>query len=98
LDVREGAGAVSNISKKRMRQISIAEFKTHCSALLHQVSKTKIGLQITKRGKVVAEVIPPSPQNQAGSWLGHMAGPVEILGDIIEPVIDLRTLECYRDR
>jgi len=71
-----------------MEQIAISEFKAKCLALLEQVQKTKAPLRITRRGKPIAEVIPPSPTTDRADWLGSMAGTVDILGDIVSPVIE----------
>jgi hypothetical protein len=44
----------------------------------------------------VAEVIPSGPDRKR-KFLGDMLGSVEILGDIVSPVIDLEDIEAYRD-
>jgi prevent-host-death family protein len=66
-----------------MEEIAISEFKAKCLALLERVQKTKAPIRITRRGKPIAEVIPPSPAPRPANWLGSMAGTVDILGDII---------------
>ncbi len=83
--------------KQGMRNVTVTEFRRSCSALLDEVKKTKIGLHITKRGKIIADVIPPLPEKRVGSWLGHMAGSTKIIGDIIEPVIDLEMFDVYKE-
>ncbi|MFZ3212005.1 MAG: type II toxin-antitoxin system Phd/YefM family antitoxin [Terriglobales bacterium] len=80
-----------------MQEVAISEFKAKCLALLEQVSKTKKPIRITRRGKPVAEVIPPSPTEQQGDWLGSMKGTFDIVGDIVSPVIDLDDIEAMRD-
>jgi prevent-host-death family protein len=67
-----------------MKEISISEFRTHCSRLIREVSETKQPIRITRRGKGVAEVHPPSAR--AGDWIGSMKDRIEILGDIVGPV------------
>ena len=67
-----------------MREVAISEFKAKCLALLAEVQKTKQPLRITRRGKPVAEVTPPTPVS-AASWIGSMRGTAKILGDIISP-------------
>jgi antitoxin (DNA-binding transcriptional repressor) of toxin-antitoxin stability system len=84
------------MSKKGMREVTVTEFKTSCSALLNEVSKTKIGLRITKRGRIIADVIPLLPEKPVGSWLGHMAGTAKIIGDILEPEFDVRKIDALR--
>ena len=80
-----------------MHEIAISEFKAKCLALLEQVRKTKKPLRITRRGKPVAEIVPPTPTALGGSWLDSMAGEVKILGDIISPVIDEDDIEALKD-
>ena len=80
----------------KTRFIGATEFKAKCLSLLDEVNKTKKPLRITRRGKPVAEVVPPSPAKKRRE-LGTMAGKMKILGDIMEPVIDLNEFEAYRD-
>ena len=79
-----------------MQEIAISEFKAKCLSLLDEVNKTKKPLRITRRGKPIAEVIPPAPVTKRRR-LGYMAGKAKILGDIISPVIDLNDFEASRD-
>lgn len=80
-----------------MREIPISKFKANCFALLEQVRKTKKPICITRFGKPVAEIVPPSPTKPTGNWLGSMKGTAEIVGDIVSPVIDLNDIEAMRD-
>jgi prevent-host-death family protein len=79
-----------------MNDIPISQFKAKCLGLIEQVHKTRQPLRITRHGKPVAEVIPAGPGPKR-NFLGDMAGSVEILGDIVSPVIDLDDFEAYRD-
>jgi prevent-host-death family protein len=79
-----------------MQEIAISEFKAKCLSLLDEVNKTKKPLRIIRRGKPVAEVVPPSPPRRRRK-LGSMAGSVKILGDIISPVIDLDEIEALQE-
>jgi prevent-host-death family protein len=80
-----------------MKEIAISEFKAKCLAILDQVYKTKKPVRITKFGKVIAEVVPPSPPKERGNWLGCMKGRMEILGDIISPAVEPEEWEVLRD-
>ena len=80
-----------------MKEVAISEFKAKCLALLEQVSKTKQPLRITRHGKPVAEVVPPSPTQDRSAWIGSMKGRMEILGDIISPAADEDEWEALRD-
>ena len=79
-----------------MREIAISEFKAKCLAILDEVQKTRQPIRITRRGKAVAEVSPPSPKNDR-SWIGSMKGRMEILGDIVSPAGDPDDWEVLRD-
>jgi prevent-host-death family protein len=64
-----------------MKEIAISEFKAKCLALLDQVHKTKKTIRVTRFGKPIADVIPPSPTPRK-DWMGSMKSRIEILGDI----------------
>ena len=83
-------------NKTVMKQIPVSQFKANCSALVEQVRKTKRSIQITRRGKVIAEIRPVASEKR-NSWLGSMKGAAEILGDIVSPVIDLEDIEALKD-
>jgi prevent-host-death family protein len=71
--------------KKIMREIAISKFKAKCLGILEEVRKTRKPIRVTRFGKPVAEVVPPSPEQKAGRRLGSMVGTGEILGDIVGP-------------
>lgn len=79
-----------------MQEIGISEFKAKCLSLLDEVNKTRKPIRILRRGKPVAEVVPPTPAPKRRK-LGTMAGTGTILGDIVSPVIDWNEFEAYRD-
>jgi len=66
-----------------MKEIAISEFKAKCLGLLEEVRKTRKPIRVTRFGKPVAEVIPPSPEKPMGRRLGCMAGTGRIIGDIV---------------
>lgn len=80
-----------------MKEIAISEFKAKCLAILDEVSKTKKPIRIVRRGKAIAEVIPPTVQNERKNWLGFMKGTMEIVGDIMSPATDPSEWEVLRD-
>jgi prevent-host-death family protein len=79
-----------------MKEVAISEFKAKCLSLIDQVQKTKKPLVITKFGKPVAEVIPPTPK-PGGGWIGSMRDSMKILGDIVSPATDENEWEVLRD-
>jgi len=80
-----------------MEEISISEFKAKCLAILERVRKTRKPVRVTRFGKPVAEVVAPSPVKDRSDWMGSMKGQMEILGDIVSPVIDEDEIEALRD-
>lgn len=80
-----------------MKEVSISEFKAKCLALLEEVQKTKNPIRVTRFGKPVAEVVPPSPEAPAGDWIGSMKDSIKILGDVISPADEESDWEALRD-
>ena len=80
-----------------MEEISISEFKAKCLALLERIRKTRTPIRITRHGKPVAEVVPPSSVQERSAWIGSMKDSVEILGDIISPANEESEWEVVRD-
>ena len=80
-----------------MEEMAVSEFNAKCLSVIDRVSKSKISVLITRRGKPVAELVPASPQLNRKQWLGSMKDSFEIVGNILEPVIDLHDFEAYRD-
>ncbi len=79
-----------------MKEVAISEFKAKCLSILDQVNKTKHPVLITRFGKPVAEVVPPSSKAPKG-WMGCMKGKMKIVGDIVSPASDPGDWEVLRD-
>jgi prevent-host-death family protein len=80
-----------------MKEVAISEFKAKCLSLIDEVQKTKKPICITRFGKPVAEVSPPSAKAQGADWFGSMKDEIQILGDIISPANDEDEWEVLRD-
>ena len=80
-----------------MQEIAISEFKAKCLALLEQVRATKKPIRITRFGKPVAEVIPPTAVEDRAAWIGSMKDTMKITGDIVSPATDEEEWEVLRD-
>jgi prevent-host-death family protein len=80
-----------------VEEIAISEFKAKCLAILERVEKTQEPVRITRHGKPIAQVIPAAAVMDRAAFMGSLRGTVEILGDIISPVIDLDEIEALRD-
>ena len=83
--------------KKPIQEIAISEFKARCLSLLEEVSKTKTPLRVTRRGKPLADVIPASPEAEERSWIGSMSNSIDIVGDIVSPIIDIQAVEALKN-
>ena len=80
-----------------MEEVAISEFKAKCLALLERVRQTKKPLRITRFGKPVAEVVPPSPDTEQNNWIGSMKDTMQILGDIVAPVVDEADIKALHE-
>ena len=85
-----------NKNEKPIREIAISKFKAKCLSLLEEVSKTKTPLRVTRRGKAIADVIPTTSEAEERSWIGSMSDSIDIVGDIVSPVIDVEAIEALK--
>ena len=84
-------------NKKPIQEVAISEFKAKCLSLLEEVSKTRTPLRVTRRGKPLADVIPASPEAEERSWIGSMSGTIDLVGDIVSPVIEIESIEALKN-
>jgi prevent-host-death family protein len=87
---------MSGAQKKPIQEIAISKFKAKCLSLLEEVSKTKTPLRVTRRGKPIADVVPASVDGDERSWIGSLSGSVELVGDVVSPVIDMEAIEALK--
>jgi len=71
-----------------MKEVAISVFKAKCLGILEEVRKTGKPIRVTRLGKPVAEVVPPSPVTTKGRRLGCMVGTGRIVGDIVGSISD----------
>jgi antitoxin (DNA-binding transcriptional repressor) of toxin-antitoxin stability system len=76
--------------------MSISEFKATCLAVLERIRRTGRPLLITRRGEVIAEVIPPSLATAGAEWLGAMRGTARITGNLVDPAGPVEEWEITR--
>ncbi|HET9181123.1 MAG TPA: type II toxin-antitoxin system Phd/YefM family antitoxin [Candidatus Angelobacter sp.] len=67
-----------------MKKIPAGEFKARCLALMDTVQKTREPILITKRGKIVAKLVPAGEAPR--QFLGRLEGIVRILCDVESPI------------
>jgi prevent-host-death family protein len=80
-----------------MKEVAISEFKAKCLAILEQVRRTRKPIRITRFGKPVAEIVPPSMVMDRDAWIASMKGSFKIVGDIVAPASDADEWEALRD-
>jgi prevent-host-death family protein len=79
-----------------MDELPISKFKATCLAVLDRVRRSRRPVLITRFGKPVAEIMPPSPRKRPEDWLGCMQGEGRIKGDIVSPASKASDWEVLR--
>ena len=69
-----------------MKTITAGSFKARCLAVVDEVQAKRETVVITKRGKLVAKLVPAS--QDADDIFGFLRGKGAISGDVISPVIE----------
>lgn len=77
--------------------IAISEFKANCLGILEAVGKARKPIRVTRFGKPVAEVVPPSPRKPVGKRLGCMVGTGRIVGAIVGSISGESDWEATRE-
>jgi antitoxin (DNA-binding transcriptional repressor) of toxin-antitoxin stability system len=77
-----------------MEEMAISKFKATCLAALERVRRTGRPLRVTRFGKPVADIVPPSPERPGREWMGSLRGTLEIGGDIVAPSGELAKWEA----
>ena len=76
-----------------MKEIPAAEFKAKCLAILDEVAEQGESVLILKRGKPVAQLIPPTPCVHQFPQQ-DLIGSVSILGDVVSPTLPAEQWEA----
>ncbi len=79
-----------------MDTISISKFKATCLAVLQRVKRTGKPVLVTRFGKPIAEVVPPSGRVKSQAWIGSFQSRGRVKGDIVSPATDERDWEVLR--
>ena len=79
-----------------MEEIAISKFKATCLAVLERVRRTRKPVLVTRFGRPVAEIVPPSPPQRPADWIGSLAGTAQIRGDIVAPAGRTEDWEALR--
>ena len=77
--------------------VSISRFKATCLALLAKVKRTGRPILVTRKGEVIAQILPPPPPpEKPASWLGSFHSSGKILGDVVLPAVDSKEWDVLR--
>ena len=77
-----------------MRAFKISEFKAKCLAVVEEVDRTGEPVTILKRGRAVARLVPAASGDRYPQ--DSLAGTVEIVGDVVSPVLPEQAWEALR--
>jgi prevent-host-death family protein len=75
-------------------KVTATEFKARCLELMEHVGRTRRPLTITKRGRPVAQLVPPPPEDTK-PWL-RLRGSATRSGDVLSPVVKERDIRALR--
>jgi prevent-host-death family protein len=77
-----------------MKTMPAGQFKARCLKVMDQVRSTREPVTITKKGQPVAKLIPADTDPE--DIFGCLKGEIEIVGDIVSPVVPLEDWETGR--
>jgi prevent-host-death family protein len=77
-----------------MKTMPAGYFKARCLKVMDEVQSTREPVTITKKGKPVAKLMPPD--GQAEDIFGCLKGEIEIVGDILSPLVSPDDWEALR--
>ena len=61
------------------------------------MGKTNNRILMNRYSKPVAKVVPSLSAAEPGEWIGSLADTMEIVGDIVSPVMEEKDWEASRD-
>jgi antitoxin (DNA-binding transcriptional repressor) of toxin-antitoxin stability system len=67
-----------------MKRVPVTELKARCLALIDEVHRTRRPVQITRRRKAIAEILPVPARPKRDS--NPLKGSILIQGDLIAPI------------
>jgi len=79
-----------------METIAISRFKATCLSVLQRVKRTGKSVLVTRFGKPIAEVVPPSGRARAQAWIGSFESRGRVVGDIVSPATEEKAWEALR--
>ena len=79
-----------------METMGISKFKAKCLSVLQRVKRTGKPVLVTRFGKPIAEVVPPSARAAASTWIGSFQSRGRIVGDVVAPAAEEKDWEVLR--
>ena len=79
-----------------MKTMAAGEFKARCLRVMEEVAKYRTPVVITKKGRVVAKLVPPDAP--ATDVFGCMAGTARIVGNVESSVVPATAWEAAAAR
>lgn len=76
--------------------ITATDFKAHCLGYLDEVKRTHKPILITKRGKLIAKLVPAENEQIEKPWEFLQQNGGQVTGDLIAPVVKLTDWEAIR--
>jgi len=76
--------------------MAISKFKAKCLSVLQRVKRTGKPVLVTRFGKPIAEVVPPSSRAKASTWIGSFQSRGRIVGDIVSPASEEKDWDVLR--
>ena len=78
--------------------VSVSEFKAHCLDMIRQVEKTGVAVDLLRRGKLVARLVPPTPALRATPACLRLRGCGVLTASAEESVLDGSDFEAMASR
>ena len=71
-----------------METIAISKFKAKCLSILQRVKRSGKPVLVTRFGRPIAEIVPPSGRAAGAGWVGSFQSRGRIVGDVVSPATD----------
>ncbi len=79
-----------------MKSVKASDFKARCLKILDDVQRTGEPVAIPKRGRVVAELVPPRSRGRSRYAQHALRGTGRTLGDVVAPALPAEDWDAVR--
>lgn len=77
-------------------RMPISKFKAVCTQVLREVAAAEKTVEVTRHGRVVAVVAPPSQRKGRSAFWGSMRGTAVAADDLVAPALSARAWNASR--